>query len=80
MKVAFFVHCFFPQHFYGTETYTLSLAKQYRALGHEVVVVAAVFQGEPACDAAINRYEYQGIPVVCIDKNKIPHVRVKETY
>ena len=57
MKVAFFVHCFFPQHFYGTETYTLSLAKQYRALGHEVVVVAAVFQGEPACDAAINRYE-----------------------
>lgn len=80
MKVAFFVHCFFPQHFYGTETYTLSLAKQYRALGHEVVVVAAVFQGEPACGAAINRYEYQGIPVVCIDKNKIPHVRVKETY
>ena len=80
MKVAFFVHCFFPQHFYGTETYTLSLAKQYRAAGHEVVVVAAVFQGEPACDATINHYEYQGIPVVCIDKNKIPHTRVKETY
>ena len=80
MKVAFFVHCFFPQHFYGTETYTLSLAQQYRAAGHETVIVSAVFQGEPACDSAITRYEYQGIPVICIDKNKIPHTRVKETY
>lgn len=80
MKVAFFVHCFFPQHFYGTETYTLELAKHYRAAGHEVVVVSAVFQGEPAADELITRYEFQGIPVVSIDKNKIPHTRVKETY
>lgn len=28
----------------------------------------------------ISRYEYQGIPVVCIDKNLLPHTRVKETY
>ncbi len=80
MKVAFFVHCFFPQHFYGTETYTLSLAKQYRAAGHDVVVVSAIFQGEPAEIEAISYYEYQQIPVICIDKNHIAHTRVKETY
>jgi glycosyltransferase involved in cell wall biosynthesis len=80
VKVAFFVHCFFPQHFYGTETYTLCLAKQYRAAGHEVVVVAAIFQGEPSAGAVISRYDYQGIPVVCIDKNRIQHTRVRETY
>ena len=28
MRVVFFVHCFFPSHFYGTETYTLELAKR----------------------------------------------------
>ena len=80
MRIAFFVHCFFPQHFYGTETYTLDLARHYRAAGHDVVIVSAVFQGEPKTDALITRYEYQGIPVVCIDKNWIPHTRVKETY
>lgn len=80
MKVAFFVHCFFPEHFYGTETYTLDLAKYYRAAGHDVVVVSAVFQGEPARDGLVSRYEHQGIPVVCIDKNGVPHTRVKETY
>lgn len=80
MRVAFFVHCFFPQHFYGTETYTLDLARHYRAAGHDVVVVSAVFQGEAKTDALITRYEYQGIPVVCIDKNFVPHTRVKETY
>ena len=48
MKVALFVHCFFPSHFYGTEKYTLDLARNLRALGHEPVVVAAVFPGEPA--------------------------------
>ena len=45
-----------------------------------MVVVSAIFQGEKAADALITRYEYQGIPVVCIDKNQIPHCRVKETY
>lgn len=80
MKVAFFVHCFFPEHFYGTETYTLDLAKHYRAAGHDVVVVSAVFQGEPARDGVVSRYEHQGISVVCIDKNSVPHMRVKETY
>jgi glycosyltransferase involved in cell wall biosynthesis len=80
VKVAFFIHCFFPDHFYGTETYTLDLARHYQASGHDVVVVSALFQGEKPSDALINKYEYQGIPVICIDKNKVPHTRVKETY
>lgn len=80
MKVVFFVHCFFPGHFYGTETYTLELAKHYQSCGHQVTVVSAIFQGEPGMGEMISRYEYQGIPVVCIDKNLLPHTRVKETY
>lgn len=80
MKIVFFVHCFFPDHFYGTETYTLELARNYKSWGHDVTVVSAIFQGEPAATDLVTRYEYQGIPVVCIDKNRIPHRRVKETY
>jgi glycosyltransferase involved in cell wall biosynthesis len=80
MKIVFFVHCFFPDHFYGTETYTLELARHYKSWGHDVTVVSAIFQGEPSAAALVTRYEYQAIPVVCIDKNLIPHSRVKETY
>jgi len=80
MKIAFFVHCFFPDHFYGTETYTLELAKNYQAMGHDVTIVSAIFQGEPLAAELVTRYEYQGIPVICIDKNQLPHTRVKETY
>ena len=80
MRIAFFVHCFFPRHFYGTERYTLKLARHYQSLGHEVTVVSAIFQGTPSVGELISKYEYQGIPVVCIDKNSLPHGRVKETY
>lgn len=80
MKITFFVHCFFPTNFYGTETYTLDLALRYQSWGHDVTVVSATFQGEAGVGELINRYEYQGIPVICIDKNLLPHSRVKETY
>jgi len=80
MKVALFVHCFFPDHFYGTETYTLELARNLKALGHDVTVISAVFQGEPAQAQFVNRYEYAGIPVIAFDKNKCLHRRIKETY
>lgn len=80
MKIVFFVHCFFPDHFYGTETYTLGLAKHYRAWGHDVTVVSAVFQGETKQPELLNRYSWEGIPVIAIDKNAIPHSRIKETY
>lgn len=80
MKIVFVVHCFFPDHFYGTETYTLGLAKYYVAAGHEVTIISAIFQGEAEADALLTRYEFQGVPVIAIDKNKRPHTRVKETY
>jgi glycosyltransferase involved in cell wall biosynthesis len=80
MNIAFFVHCFFPDHFYGTETYTLELARHYRNWGHQVTVVSAVFQGEPEEADLVTRYEYRGIPVIRIDKNRLPSARVKDTY
>lgn len=80
MKIALFVHCFFPAHFYGTEAYTFHLARHFQALGHQVTVVSAIFQGEPGAGELVTRYEYEGIPVVAIDKNLVPHSRVGETY
>ncbi len=80
MRVALVVHCFFPDHFYGTETYTLELARNLRQLGHDPVVVSGIFPGEPGKSEVVSRYEYEGIPVYCIDKNHYPNVRVKDTY
>jgi glycosyltransferase involved in cell wall biosynthesis len=80
MKVALFVHCFFPAHFYGTETYTLDLARNLLAMGHEPVVVSAVFQGEARREAEITSYDYLNIPVYCLDKNYYPHRDLGETY
>jgi glycosyltransferase involved in cell wall biosynthesis len=80
MRVALFVHCFFPDHFYGTETYTLQLAQALQTRGHEVTVVTAIFQGEPKQASVISRYEYAGVPVLAIDKNYEPHSRIAETY
>lgn len=80
MRVAFFVHCFFPAHFYGTETYTLELAKHYQAMGVDVHIVTALFPGEVAANELVTHYEFQGLPVTCIDKNRLPHTRVRDTY
>lgn len=80
MKVALYVHCFFPDHFYGTETYTLDLARNLLAMGHESVVVSAVFQGEARRESAITSYDYFNIPVYCLDKNYYPHRDLRETY
>lgn len=80
MKIVLFVHCFFPDHFYGTETYTLELAKNFIHLGHEVTVVCGVFQGEPSKDQVITAYTYDGIKVIAFDKNHVPHSRIAETY
>ncbi|MFZ2540213.1 MAG: glycosyltransferase family 4 protein [Gallionella sp.] len=80
MKIALYVHCFFPTHYHGTETYTLALAKNLRAMGHEPVVVSSIPVGEKRAGSLITHYEYQGIPVYCIDKNYIPHTTLGETY
>src|SRR5262245_50549852 len=69
MKIALYVHVFFPTHYLGTETYTLTLAKSLRTMGHEPVVVSSIPQGEQKSDGLVTHYEYQGMPVYCIDKN-----------
>ena len=80
MKIAVFVHCFFPGHYYGTETYTLDLARRLREMGHEATVVAAIFLGEPKQEQAVARYEYEGVPVVSIDKNIFRNRDLADTY
>jgi glycosyltransferase involved in cell wall biosynthesis len=80
MKIALYVHCFFPTHFYGTEAYTLALAKELTALGHDCVVVSATLSGEPGQGALVEEYTYDGLRVVSIDKNLYPNRRVRDTY
>lgn len=80
MKIALYVHCFFPTHFYGTEAYTLSIAKELIALGQEPVVVSATLAGEPSQKNAIEYYVYEGVEVVSIDKNLFPNRIVRDTY
>ena len=80
VRIALFVHCFFPDHFYGTETYTLDLARNLIDAGHSVTVVSAVFPGELPPPEPITRYTFQGVPVIAIDKNVLPNTRVLDTY
>jgi glycosyltransferase involved in cell wall biosynthesis len=81
MKVVFFVHCFFPHHFYGTETYTLELAKNYQAMGINVHIVTALFPGYPVSSRDfISHYTFENLPVTCIDKSLAPNTSVKDTY
>ena len=80
MKVALFVHCFFPDHYFGTETYTLELAQSLKALGHDPVIVTAIFAGEPSQEKIITNYEFEGLTVYRIDKNYYPYTRIKDTY
>jgi glycosyltransferase involved in cell wall biosynthesis len=80
LKIAIFVHCFYPRHFYGTEAYTLAVAKGLIALGHDVTVVSAVFPGGVRQTSFIEEYVHEGVPVISIDKNEAPHRRIRETY
>lgn len=84
MKILIFVHCYYPRHFYGTEAYTHSVAAGLQKLGHEVTVITMTPQGEPehrpGQDQLLDHYEWQGVPVVSIDKNRLPHRGISETY
>jgi glycosyltransferase involved in cell wall biosynthesis len=80
MKIALYVHCFFPTHFYGTEAYTLALAKELTALGHDCVVVSTTLWGEPAQATLVEEYSYDGLRVISIDKNLYREQRVRDTY
>lgn len=80
MDIMLAVHCFFPDHFYGTETYTLELALGLIRRGHRVTVLTSIFMGEPAQEKEVIRYEFQGIPVISIDKNYRPITRITDSY
>lgn len=87
MRIALFVHCYFPEHFYGTETYTHTLARGLRDLGHDPVVVSAIPWGEtppagavPEAGGAWVRYRHQGIPVLAVDRNQNPAANLRETF
>ncbi|MFG1282880.1 glycosyltransferase [Xanthobacter autotrophicus] len=80
LRVVLFVHAFFPEHIYGTESYTLALARQLRALGHYPVVVTAVSPGEPSQAEEVERYAIGDIPVLRIDRNATPPRNAREEY
>jgi glycosyltransferase involved in cell wall biosynthesis len=80
MKIALYVHCFFPTHFYGTEAYTLALAKEMSAMGHEPIVVSATLAGEPGQKKLVESYTYEGVRVLSVDKNLFPNRCVRDTY
>lgn len=80
MRIALFVHCYYPEHYFGTEAYTRQVAYHLRALGHEPHIVTATFAGEPRQTALIERYRIDDIPVYRIDKNVLPHSNLAETY
>lgn len=80
MRIALYVHCYFPEHYFGTEAYTRQIARHLRALGHDPWVVTATFAGEPRQTDAIERYEIDGTPVLRIDRNLSPHQNLRETY
>lgn len=80
MKIAMYVHCYFPLHVYGTEVLVNVMARELSAMGHEVVIVSAIFQGEPRQKSLVERYDWDGIPVISIDKNVLPHEDILGTY
>lgn len=80
MKIAIFVGFFFPYSIYGTETYTLNLAKQLRLMGHDTVVITAHANRESDNKEVLSTYVYEEIPVYCINSNYFPKERMKDTY
>ncbi|MFG1417374.1 glycosyltransferase [Xanthobacter sp. V0B-10] len=80
LRIALFVHAFYPDHVYGTEFYTLALARAFVARGHKVVVVTAREAGEPPQAREVESYVHAGIRVLRIDGNRHPPRNVREAY
>ncbi len=81
MKILLAVHYFFPDHFYGTETYTLETARDLRSRGYEVEILSAMSPGEQGGTGEIvNRYSFDGFKIHCIDYNLAPHAEFKQLY
>lgn len=80
LRVALFVHAFYPDHVYGTEAYTLTLARRFAELGHLPVVVTAREAGESPQAEEVERYMHAGIPVLRIDRNRTPPRSARDSY
>jgi len=74
------VHVFFPDHFYGTETYTLELAQRLKAMGHNPTILTSILYGEKGPGEARFTYEYGGLTVDCIDLNTQPLKNFRQLY
>ncbi len=81
MKVLLVVHYFFPDHFYGTETYTLELARDLRRRGYDVEILSAMSFGEKGGqEKLLFNYQYDGFSVHCVDYNFAPHSCFSQLY
>ena len=81
MKVLLVVHCFFPDHFYGTETYTLELARDLRRRGHIVEILSTMSHGEKGGRKnLLFTYLYDDFTVHCVDFNFAPQKSFRDYF
>jgi glycosyltransferase involved in cell wall biosynthesis len=72
VRVLFAAHQFFPEHYAGVETVTLSLAREFRARGHKPYVLAPK-RSIPVNDiepGEVEDYEFAGVPVRRVGRPK----------
>lgn len=72
MRVLFAAHQFFPEHYAGVETVTLSLAREFGARGHEPYVLAPKrsIPGNDIEPGGVEDYEFAGVPVRRVGRPK----------
>jgi len=84
LKILYVVHGFPPDTWAGTEVYTLNLAREMRALGHDVVVMTrapakvAVAEGGPA-DFSVHEDTFEDLRVLRMT-NRLAHRRLSDGY
>jgi glycosyltransferase involved in cell wall biosynthesis len=72
VRVLFAAHQFFPEHYAGVETVTLSLAQEFKARGHEPYVLAPKrsIPGNHIEPGEVEDYEFGSIPVRRVGRPK----------
>lgn len=78
LKLLYVVHGFPPETWAGTEIYTLNLARQMQARGHEVVVLARTARGEGP-DFSIREERFEGLRVLRILRRE-PDMSLADSY
>jgi hypothetical protein len=63
VRILFAAHQFFPEHYAGVETVTLSLAQEFKVRGHEPYVLAPKrsIPGNDIEPGEVEDYEFGGI-------------------